>query len=638
MDTNQISKDNVQHITKKFLELAATLKESKGIERIQPKLQQYKLGLFRLVIIGEIKKGKTRFINALLSRPDLLPVHSDVATSTVYKVMYGDVEKYKVFFLPKAANQAKENLTPLEISREQLAEYGTEDGNPGNQKMVDFIGVQLPHPFLKSGLVIIDTPGLGGLFRKHSDITWRYIPNADAIFFVLDSVEAVASQEEMECLQKLREMTPRLFFVQTKTDIVSTEQWQQWRDRNLDIIGKKLNVSAKKFIYFPVSSKLKEIADKESSPKDLNESGFVSLLYFLHNKLLKSKEEQLARSLLTAIALETANIRRRLTDEFQILNTETKEGLDALEREFIETKTRLAKWQETEYRQIVTFFQDQNTDLRRQISEHLQDRIDISPQGPIIRPIIDELRHGHYSAKQIDKQAGAIQSDCIDKCNREMMEILGQYNRKANDLICEAARQLNASIPKDSIVKTTKQISIPSAESLNVHVSQFETVRNALYGGLAGGMIGDILVSIIAPPLAPAIMALALCEIGGMIAAGRHLKAKRKEEALIKLQNLLVDTVRFAQRQATHQFQESATAFERNARQTFENAAAETQKELQAKLESVANARQRAAEENRSKASALKKTLQSVDELLRSLGQAIGSVSQAASGANYVKS
>ena len=230
MGTNQLSKDNVQHMTKKFLELATTLKENEGVERIQPKLEQYKLGLFRLVVIGEIKKGKTRFINALLRKPDLLPVHSDVATSTVYKVMYGDVEKYKVFFLPKATNQAKENLTPLEIPREQLAEYGTEDGNPDNQKMVDFIGVQLPHPFLKSGLVIIDTPGLGGLFRKHSDITWRYIPRADAIFFVLDSVEAVASQEEMECLQKLHEMTPRLFFVQTKTDIAGTEQWQQWRN------------------------------------------------------------------------------------------------------------------------------------------------------------------------------------------------------------------------------------------------------------------------------------------------------------------------------------------------------------------------------------------------------------------------
>ena len=142
--------------------------------------------------------------------------------------------------------------------------------------------------------------------------------------------------------------------------------------------------------------------------------------------------------------------------------------------------------------------------------------------------------------------------------------------------------------------------------------------------------MGNILVSIVAPPVAPAIIAMALCEIGGMIAAGRHLKAKRKEEALIKLQNLLVDTVRFAQRQATHQFQESATAFERHARQTFENAAAETQKELQTKLESLANARQRTTEENRSKAATLRKTLQSIDELLRSLGQTIGSVPQTA--------
>lgn len=87
MTDSSFSKENVLQLTERFLTLAATLKEPSAVERIQPTLEQYRLGLFRLVVIGEIKKGKSSFINALLSEPDLLPTLSDVATSTVYKLL-----------------------------------------------------------------------------------------------------------------------------------------------------------------------------------------------------------------------------------------------------------------------------------------------------------------------------------------------------------------------------------------------------------------------------------------------------------------------------------------------------------------------------------------------------------------------
>jgi GTPase SAR1 family protein len=289
MADNRLSKENILPITQRFLTLAANLKEEQAAEHVKPALEQYRLGLFRLVVVGEIKKGKSSFINALLGEPDLLPTMSDVATSTVYKILYGKEKKYKVFFLPQdAENPEASTPPPLEITPEQVAEYGTENGNPENKKKVDFIGVQLPHPLLKTGVVIIDTPGLGGVFREHQYITWRYIPNADAIFFVMDSVEAVASQAEMEYLHKLRSMTQLLFFVQTKIDLPGTEQWQQWRDRNLDIIADTLQVPKDKLIYFPVSAQLKRYADEDKSPGDLNKSGFVPVLHFLYERLLKT--------------------------------------------------------------------------------------------------------------------------------------------------------------------------------------------------------------------------------------------------------------------------------------------------------------------------------------------------------------
>ena len=52
------------------------------------KLKFWSSGLFRIVVMGEIKQGKSSFINALLGVRDLVPVSSDVATSTIYKIWY----------------------------------------------------------------------------------------------------------------------------------------------------------------------------------------------------------------------------------------------------------------------------------------------------------------------------------------------------------------------------------------------------------------------------------------------------------------------------------------------------------------------------------------------------------------------
>src|SRR5205823_457385 len=103
------------------------------------------LGLFRLVVMGEIKKGKSSFINGLCGLPDLVPVHSDVATSTVFKLRYGTERRYTVYFQQREGEPQRRKT---EITADQVNDYGTERGNPDNSKGVDFIAVEAPSPAL----------------------------------------------------------------------------------------------------------------------------------------------------------------------------------------------------------------------------------------------------------------------------------------------------------------------------------------------------------------------------------------------------------------------------------------------------------------------------------------------------------
>jgi len=627
-----ISKEKVLDAAAKFIELTAEIKDEGAAEHIQTQLVQYRLGLFRIVVVGEVKKGKSSFINALLGTPDLLPTASDVATSTVYKLMYGEPKKIKVFGLATGPDGSAAPPPPIEITPDQLAEYGTETGNPNNCKRVDFIGIQLPHPLLKGGVAIIDTPGLGGLFQKHRDITWRYVPNADAIFFVLDSVEAVISQAEVDMLLKLREKNPLIFFVQTKIDLVEESQWQKWRERNLSVLSDKLGIPAGKLIYFPVSAKLKFAADANHSPKHLERSGYSTLLYFLYEKLLAKKDDQLGRRLISALSIEAAGIHRKLNDALHIAATETKEGLDALERSFVETKAKYEQWKASEFQTAVASFQDKAAELKRKTRQALQEQLDPSPYSALVSDIVGQLRGGSFDPRQMNQKVDEVLGACVDRCSQIVLDVQGAYNDQMHLVVNEFSSAIGKSLPVQ-IQTPISGIARTHVDSLNMQFSRTDDLKNVMYGGLAGGMMAQLGINFLFFPLAVAFPPMAA--VAGVAAvvtnvglplftawkAKESSTARRREEAVSRLQSILSDTVRRAQSQALRQFEGISAEYEKGVRNALHRVTSEVEKEIADKVQSIADQRQRSREEAKSKADALKQALEKTDGVLRMLAR-----------------
>lgn len=627
MSETSISQGHLFTIAERFLLLSVSLGEKGATDRVQIALRQYRTGVFKLVVVGEIKKGKSSFINALLGVPDLLPTMSDVATSTVFKIMDGSKKVYKAFFLPDDPNRPIETAkAPVDLDLEGVMQYGIESGNPDNHKMVDFIGVQLPHPWLKSGMFIVDTPGLGGLFRHHADITWRYVPDADAIFFILDSVDAVISKVEVDYLQRLQKLSPYIFFVQTKIDQVLPDRWQAWRERNLSIISQKLSIPQDRIVYFPVSAKLKNLADKAKSPPFLNESGFIPLVHFVQETLVKGKEQRFAQRLLSCLTAEADSLRKTLTGNWQILTTETKEEMDTLEHAYASEKTSYERWRSTEFLRALRDFNDASADLKRNALDEIQTALDPSPNGALILPILESLRSEKADAENITSSLKDIQSVCIQKCSERIFAIQGRYNDAMKDLISLTSKKTGASLQTLTGFETlTKGPAVPLADSLDMHVSWFEKTRSTFFGGTAGAGIATLIVGIFFPPAGAGV---AVASIAGALVGAfytrRDAHAKESVQAIGKVTTLLVDVVRIAQKHALQQFQNTATGFERAARDNFENAAVETQHRLDAKLASIADARKRLREDNRTRAAHLAKTIEKVNSILGDLEKLMG--------------
>jgi Dynamin family len=135
---------------------------------------------------GEYKRGKSSLLNALLEEPGLFPVDVDIATSVPATVTYGDTEEFSVHY-------ADGKTSP--IGRADIAQYVTEHGNPDNSRAVRSVEIKIPNDKLSDGLILADTPGIGGVNAEHTAVALEYLVNADALLFVVSAEDPLNTNE-----------------------------------------------------------------------------------------------------------------------------------------------------------------------------------------------------------------------------------------------------------------------------------------------------------------------------------------------------------------------------------------------------------------------------------------------------------
>lgn len=165
---------------------------------------------FTVVVAGEFKRGKTTFVNALLGI-ELLPAAVVPLTSIVTAVTYAEEPRAEVRFL----DGRREAIEPDVLER-----YVTERGNPDNKLGVDRALVRYPAAFLRGGVYLVDTPGVGSVYRRNTDAAYAFMPESDAAIF-LTSADPPISESERSFLRDVQAESARMFFVLNKIDYLS---------------------------------------------------------------------------------------------------------------------------------------------------------------------------------------------------------------------------------------------------------------------------------------------------------------------------------------------------------------------------------------------------------------------------------
>jgi GTP-binding protein EngB required for normal cell division len=202
-----------------------------------PKLEAER---FHLVVLGEFNHGKSTFVNALLGA-DILPTGITPTTASINHVVWAERPAARVMM-------ASGESQPIEPT--QLKEWVTVAG--GRAAEVTYVELGYPSDLLRNNVVLVDTPGVNDLNEQRAEVTYGYVPRADAVVFLLDAGQALKdSEREFLRSRVLESARDRLIFVLGKMDMLSGDE----RTAVLDYVRGGLAKMMPDPVVFPLSAK-----------------------------------------------------------------------------------------------------------------------------------------------------------------------------------------------------------------------------------------------------------------------------------------------------------------------------------------------------------------------------------------------
>jgi ubiquinone biosynthesis protein UbiJ len=276
-------------------------------------------------VVGEFKQGKSSLVNGLLGR-QVCPVDDDLATAAITLLRYADE--------PAAAVRRRVDGKQVaeRIGLDTLDDWVTEAGNPANERGVERVEIAVPSAILRQGLVIVDTPGMGGLGAGHAAATLSFLPFADGLILVSDA-SAELSAPEVAFLRRATELCPTVLFVQTKIDLYPA--WQ----RIFEINRGHLERSGVTVPMVAASStlRLEALARKD---RELNDrSHFPELIKALDEGVVTPAKENAGDRSRADVVSISGLVRSSLTEEQRLLAD--PEAMQASVAEFERLKQRL---------------------------------------------------------------------------------------------------------------------------------------------------------------------------------------------------------------------------------------------------------------------------------------------------------
>lgn len=328
-------------------------------ERLRRRRDQQVPGT-RIAVVGFPKQGKGYLLNALLNAP--VCAVGDASTPAVpTEIGYAHDPAATL------VGHARERVPVGDLAKE------LEVRPPGSLRRVE---VGLPRELLGSGLVLVDTPAIGGPRSPRTAATLDVLADAHAVILVSDATQEL-QPAELALARHIRTWCPALVLALTKIDV--SPDWRELAARNRAALSQTGVVAD----VFPVSATVRQAAAK-AGDADLNgRSGYPELLNWVGEQAARPIER--TRALAAAVSVRAAAVELVETLQTRLDAFSQDSGIDQVtllhqaQRRTEDLRRQNVRWQNMLSDEITDLVSDAEYDLRertRVIVRHIDRTFD----------------------------------------------------------------------------------------------------------------------------------------------------------------------------------------------------------------------------------------------------------------------
>ena len=420
-----------------------------------------------VVVMGEVKRGKSSLVNALIAQPDLLPVDVLTCTSAPIRVAVSH-DGPVVPQVTLVRGTEREMILATELARWVTVDgVGSLQGNTNAvleeaQDPPSSAEISVRYPEM-DGITVVDTPGVGGLDKRAVTAALQEARHAGVLLMVCDASTPITAPE-MDILRQAHDSVGGVIVAVTKTD-KNTRRWRAIVEDNKRLISSHMGIDVP---VVGVSSLRALDAARCIDPARRAELERRSGIAQLRSQLRAQLRQPAAmgqRAALQSITTTLTGIAKTVRDDIRLL-AESSTAVEQLEAE----KTTLERLRE-ESSEFEQRFQRDLAVARTRVTEGLDKALEKVRHEWTQQINADSLRvlrsKPQVFTSQIETELAVVMEDTVGAMVEEISELASALFPDRQELIAEimgttVASLTPAEVSGHEVEKKTKDIIDPS--------------------------------------------------------------------------------------------------------------------------------------------------------------------------------
>ena len=233
-------------------------------------------------------------------------------TATINAIMYNDEPKLNVVF-----NDGRE--VTGEVTYEYLNQFSARQEN-SQVNEIKYIKIGYPLELLHNRIVLVDTPGVSDINEQRCEVTYQFIPKANAVIFLLDANSPLKKTERDFIEEKiLSNGIKNILFILNKYDDVDEDEEEDLLDDVKERLLSAFNTKVQKYKIediklYPLSARQALQGIEQENDMLYEASGLETVKKALENMIFNGDIER---------------------DKIEKYKSQLREILDMLERDLI---------------------------------------------------------------------------------------------------------------------------------------------------------------------------------------------------------------------------------------------------------------------------------------------------------------